>query len=334
MDYDVVGLGNPLMDALTVVDDDHAVIRDLGLTRGTMCLVDAPEWQQAYERVRRNRVTLDAGGSCANTLATVGRLGGRALFCGQVGDDQMGHAYAAQLAEANGGHALHFSRDLATGKCLSIISPVDAERTMMTHLGAAIRLAALPEAFRTALTRARIAHFTGYELLDDVMSARVFEAGISAADAGAIVSFDAADPFVVSAARDRMWEFLRRTTSVLFLNADEARGLVGEDPHDAVLRIADTLKPKVVVVKMGSKGSLVWSAGEVHHITAERVAAVDTTGAGDSYAAGFLFGLARDWPVLHCAALGNAVAALTVAQVGATFKDRQALAERARSSAP
>lgn len=327
MSVDVAGLGNALMDALAVVDDDHALASELGLVRGTMHLVDHAEWTAAYERVRRAHVTFDAGGSCANTVATVGRLGGSAVFCGQVGDDQMGHQYAAHMERANGAHALVFDPTRATGKCLSIISRQDAERTMLTDLGASIRLPHLPDAFTAALRTSSIAHFTGYELLDPGMRSLVFRGMGIAREAGARVSFDAADPFVVTGNRELTWEVLGRFVDIAFLNADEARSLTGEDPADAAARIAERAGLRLIVVKMGSQGSLLWHDGRVERVAARRVAAVDTTGAGDSYAGGFLYGLAHDWPPERCARLGAAVAALTVAQVGATVKDATQIAE-------
>ena len=121
MPWDVAGLGNALMDALVVVEDDR-ILDDLGLVRGTMHPVDHSSWQSAYERIRHLEVVFDSGGSCANTIATVGRLGGQAIYCGHVGDDQMGHLYASRIAEACGSHALQFSKTEHTGKCLSIIS--------------------------------------------------------------------------------------------------------------------------------------------------------------------------------------------------------------------
>ncbi len=314
------------MDALTIVDDDLALAAELGLVRGTMHPVDHAEWMAAYDRIRRHTVTFDSGGSCANTVATVGRLGGRALFCGQVGDDQMGHQYGSLMAKANGGHALVFEPKLATGKCLSIISGRDAERTMLTDLGAAIRLAALPAAFEVGLRATEIAHFTGYELLDPGMREHVFQAMGTAAEGGARVSFDAADPFVVAGNRDMVWDVLTRFVDIAFLNADEARGLTGEDPADAARAIAARADVHLIVIKMGGQGSLLYHDGHSERVGARRVAAIDTTGAGDSYAGGFLYGVAHGWEPRRCAQLGAAVAALTVSQVGATVKETSLLA--------
>lgn len=319
MPWDVAGLGNALMDALVVVDDD-SVLTELGLTRGTMHPVDHAAWQSAYERIKHLHVTFDSGGSCANTIATVGRLGGRALYCGQVGDDQMGHLYASRITEACGGHALHFSRTENTGKCLSIISRADAERTMLTDLGAAVRIEGLGK-FADDLRDARYCHFTGYTLLPGPMQAVALEGMRIAHAAGAAVSFDAADPFVVAAVRDLIWQVLEDYASIVFLNADEARQLTGEEPEAAVEIIANRARLDTVVVKLGSRGSLVRHRGETVHVGIRKVKAIDTTGAGDAYAGGFLFGLSQGWDALRCGQLGASVAALAVSQIGAVVRD-------------
>ncbi len=323
MNWDVAGLGNALMDALVVIDDD-GLLQDLGLTRGTMHPVNHVQWQHAYERIRHLEVTFDSGGSCANTVATVGRLGGQALYCGHVGDDQMGHMYASKMDEACGKHALRFSASENTGKCLSIISKNDAERTMLTDLGAAICLPELGE-FSDVLGNSSVAHFTGYTLLPGPMQAVALKAIRKADEGGALVSIDAADPFVVAAIRDLLWEVFEAHADVVFLNADEARQLTEEEPEDAIHTIAKRAKLHTVVVKLGSHGSLVWRNGELSTIGVHKVNAIDTTGAGDAYAGGFLYGLTRGWSATECGELGSAVAALTVSQIGAVVKDRESL---------
>jgi len=331
MVWDVAGLGNALVDALVVVEDD-ALLEELGLTRGTMHPVDDARWQEVYERVRHLGVTLDSGGSCANTLATVGHLGGRALYCGQVGDDAMGRLYAERIEQACGGHALRVSSVAPTGKCLSIISGRDAERTMLTDLGAAVHLSELGD-FAGALQQARFAHFTGYTLLDGPTRPVALEAMRTAGRAGAILSLDTADPFVVYTIRDLLWEVIEQHVDVLFVNAEEARGLTDEEPERAILRLAER-HVGIVVVKLGARGSLVHHEGVVHHVDAWRVRAIDTTGAGDTYAGAFLYGLSRGWDVERCGQLASRVAALTVSQIGAVVKDRAALAEALRAIAP
>ncbi len=324
MTWDVAGLGNAIMDALVVLDDD-SLIGELGLTRGTMHPVDHDRWQEVYEHIRLHKVTFASGGSCANTIATVGHLGGQALYRGQVGDDQMGHMYASLIEQACGQHSLAFSKESTTGKCLSIISKSDAERTMLTDLGASIHLPGLGD-FTGALNATKVAHFTGYTLLGGPMKETVLSAMGLAKQAGAIVSLDAADPFVVHEIRDTFWSVLKEFADVVFLNEEEARSLAQlDDPEAACRAIATQAGLATAVVKLGSKGSLVLHGDELVRVPIFKVEAVDTTGAGDAYAGGYLYGLSRGWSPTHCGALATRVAALTVAQIGAVVQDRKAL---------
>lgn len=325
MAYDVAGLGNALMDALVVIDDESFLQR-LHLDRGTTHMVDHDGWERAYSDVRQLKVTFDSGGSCANTVATVGLLGGRAIFCGQVGDDQMGRMYGDALTKACGQHALLTTKAQATGKCLSIISKSDAERTMITDLGAAISLAEIGP-FQQLLQGSKIGHFEGYMLIDPTSREMVVGAMRLAHQHGGRVSLDVSDPHVVQSITEELREIVRAHVDVVFLNAEEARALTGQDPDQAVHTVADGLGVQTVVVKRGGQGSLVRHGGDLYVIPARSVKAIDTTGAGDAYAGGFLFGLSQGWTADRCGALASAVAALTVSQIGAVVKDRIALDE-------
>lgn len=324
MPYDVAGLGNALMDALIVVDHADAVLSKMGLVRGTMHLVDHASWQEAFDALREHGVVLESGGSCANTIATMGRLGSQAIYCGQTGDDELGRVYAERMTEACGGHALRVAAGEPTGKCLSIVAREDAERTMLTDLGAAVAMPDLGP-FEAVLDEARLAHFTGYTLLEGPMRGVTLEAMRRAKAAGAEISLDVADPFVVPAIRDLLWDVLDRYVDVVFLNAEEARALTEQSPEHAVDTVAEQANVDTVVVKLGARGSLVRRAGEVHRIEARLVPAVDTTGAGDAYAGGFLHGRLLGWTPDRCGALGSAVAARTVSQLGAVVRDTEAL---------
>ncbi|MCB9682933.1 MAG: adenosine kinase [Alphaproteobacteria bacterium] len=324
MAWDVAGLGNALMDALVVVEDADRLLDELGLIRGTMHPVDHAEWQAVYDRVQDRGVTLESGGSCANTIATVGRLGARAVYCGQVGDDELGRVYAARMQEACGGHALRVASGLATGKCLSIVSASDAERTMVTDLGASVLLPELG-GFADTLGAARIAHFTGYTMLGGPML-DVAMSGLRAAKAGGtLVSIDVADPFVVNEIRDRLWHVIDSFADVVFLNAEEARALTDQIPEHAAERIASEANVRTVVVKLGARGSIVVQDGKRYEIGVHPVKAVDTTGAGDAYAGGFLYGMLHGWDPASAGNLASAVAAATVGQLGAVVKDATTL---------
>jgi len=322
---DLAGVGNALMDALVVVDSD-AVLGDLHLARGTTHMVDHDSWERAYDAVRQLKVTFDSGGSCANTVATVGLLGGDAVFCGQVGDDQMGRMYGAKLDETCGRHALKITRTAATGKCLAIISQADAERTMVTDLGAATSMHDLGE-FVDTLRGSRIGHFEGYMLTDPVAKDMVVEAMKAVHAGGGLVSLDVNDPFVIAVLGDTLHQVISDHVDVVFLNEEEARALTQLDPEPSVRKIASEHKVRTVIVKMGRKGSLIMHEGELHRIGIRKVTAIDTTGAGDAYAGGYLFGLSRGWSPDRCGELAAAVAALTVSQIGAVVKDRVALEE-------
>jgi len=326
---DVAGLGNALVDALVRIDDDR-VLGELELTRGQMHPVDHRRWHVAFDHVSRFGTEVQSGGSCANTLATLGFLGANVCFAGQVGEDQMGHLYAARMHEACGTHALRFTRATSTGKCLAIISPGDAERTMLTDLGAAVLLEDLGD-FEAVIRSARVLHTEGYLLLGEPMRSRVFEAIAIARQAGTLVSLDVSDPFVARAVGDAMWEVIGGS-DIVFLNADEASVLGDGTPERALARISETAR--TVALKLGSRGSLVKHEGRLYPALAQRVEAVDTTGAGDAYAAGYLYGWLQGWDPTRAATLAAAVAALTVSQVGAVFRDRAALAATVARHAP
>ena len=328
MSWDVAGLGNALMDALLVLEKDD-ILDELGLNRGAMNPVGDARWVEIYGHLRGHEIILDSGGSCANAIATVGRLGGQAIYCGHVGDDEMGRLYARLMTEACGAHALRFTSSAATGKCLSIISAKDAERTMVTDLGAAIRLPELGD-FGQTIDKSRVVHFTGYTLLDDPMRQVVLEAMERSSKVGATISIDAADPFVILVIKDLLWDLLERYADICFLNAEEAQKLTDEPEEKAIHTIAERAGVGTVVVKLGSRGSLILHHGELHQIAVHPVKAVDTTGAGDTYAGAYLYGITSGWDVTHSGRLASIVAAMTVGQVGAVVKDaeklRQALA--------
>ncbi len=326
MSWDVVGIGNALMDALVVVDDAPALLEELGLVRGTMTPVDHAAWQQAHDRLANLGVVYDSGGSCANTIATLGRLGAKAMYRGQVGDDSLGRLYTERMNEACGAHALHVHPDAPTGKCLSIIDRRDAERTMLTDLGAAVHLSELGP-FEEAVRTAKIAHFTGYTLLDGPTHPMVMQGMRTARDAGVKVSLDAADPFVVHAIKDRLWHVIDAFCDIVFLNAEEARALTELAPEDAGARIAAEARVETVVVKLGARGSMVHTGGRTIRVGIHTVEAVDTTGAGDAYAAGFLYGMVHGWTPEQSGELAAAVAAETVRHIGAVVRDRTVLAD-------
>lgn len=323
MNWDVVGLGNAIMDAVVQIESD-GLLSEVGLIRGTMHPVDNTGWLEVFERVKHLDHALESGGSCANTISTLGRLGAHVTYRGQVGDDSLGSIYADRLTDSCGGHHLVVKPGGATGKCLSVVSKADAERTMITDLGAAVELGTL-DGYDGILGATKIGHFEGYTLLDGPTVTIAERAMGIVQEAGGIVSLDASDPFVIHAQKERFWDFLERYVDIVFLNAEEARALTDHDPEHAAAVVAERAGVSVVVVKLGGSGSIVYHDGRAWRIPVERVPAIDTTGAGDAYAGGFLFGWLNGWGAERSGKLASAVAAATVSQMGAVVKDNARL---------
>jgi sugar/nucleoside kinase (ribokinase family) len=321
MACDVFGLGNALVDAL-VVTDDLELVRRHGLQRGTMHLVSDERWRAVYSEVPSDQVELHPGGSGANSVSMVAMLGGDSTFCGLVGSDVLGQTYAERLGEIMGHHYLRTRDDVATGKCLSIISSADAERTMLTDLGGAMELgpAELPV---EAVEKATWLHLTGYLFTGGQMGDAAMLALDRALHAGTRISFDVADAFVIQHCRDTVEKVIRDYADVVFMNEEEARMLAGGDAAEAVHKVGAWVD--TAVVKLGKRGSIIKKGDTIVPIEAVSVDAVDTTGAGDAYAGGFLYGLARGWQLEACGHLASAVAGLTVSQVGGVVRDRDKL---------
>jgi len=317
MQFEVAGLGNALVDALVQVDDD-AILEELGLTKGTMHPVDHERWTEVYERVKGHGVEIHPGGSCANTVATLAMLGSSSILCGQVGEDQFGRRYAGQMVDICGDHSIRFSSDGNTGKCLSIISTTDAERTLVTDLGAAVHLSGL-EKFAERIRESKLLHVTGYLFLGGPMAQVAWDAMDLAKELNVPISVDVADPFVVSAGRDEMWRALREYADIAFLNEDEAFALTGMRGEDAVKAVAEVVD--IAVVKLGKSGSLIRTNGKTWRVGIHATDAVDTTGAGDTYAAGYLHGWLKGWDPDKAGDLGARLASLTVSQIGAVCRD-------------
>ena len=323
--YDVAGLGNALVDALVLMDEAE-FLASQNITRGQMTPVDDARWRSIHDQLQHHGVEIQSGGSCGNTIAGLGLLGASAIYAGQVGDDELGRLFADRMNEACGQHALSWSRKVATGKCLSIVSSVDAERTMLTDLGAAVTMDGLGT-FDEVIRNSRIVHITGYLLLGEPMASRAEEAMAIGVQEQIPVSLDVADPFVVHTVRDRMWASIEEFVDIVFMNEEEAKALTGTDDLDAAIEaVADVVD--TVVMKLGSKGSVVMHRGERFEAGVFPVDAVDTTGAGDAYAAGFLYGYVNGWDPRRSAELGARVASMTVGQLGAVVRD----ADRLRSA--
>ncbi len=330
MSVDVFGLGNALVDALVVLDE-RALLDEHALDRGTMHLVDDDRWHRVYDGVPKAGVAIHPGGSCANSVSTFARLGGEATFCGLVGTDDLADRYDQGLADVLGGHHLRRRPDAPTGKCLSLVSDADAQRTMITDLGTAMQLRP-DEVPLDAVAGASWLHITGYLFTGGAMGDAALAALARAREAGTRVSFDLGDTFVIDHFREAVDHVIDEFADLVFMNEDEGRALAGADPERSLDQLG--ARAEIVVLKLGRRGSVIRRGAETFPVDARLVEAVDTTGAGDSYAGSFLFGMSRGWPLQACGDLASAVAARTVSQMGAVVRDATALIDLRDEIAP
>ena len=317
---DVVAIGNALVDVIASGDDSF--LAEQGLVKGSMALVEPGEAERLY-RAMGPAVEV-SGGSAANTMAGLASLGSRAAFIGRVADDQLGEVFAHDLRAAgvafDPGQMDHGAGP--TGRSLIVVSP-DAQRTMSTLLGAAAELgpADVDEAL---VAQAEITYLEGY-LFDRPPAREAFEKAVAVAHgAGRRVAVSLSDSFCVARFRDEFLALVESGADVLFGNEEELRLLCGTDDPDDALAEVERYCPLVVMTR-GAAGSTVVAGGRHHHVEAVPVArVVDTTGAGDLYAAGFLHGLVRDLDPGVCARLGAAAAAEVISHLGARPETRLA----------
>jgi len=311
-ELDVLGIGNALVDVLSHESEDF--VRQHGLMKGTMQLVDEARSAALYAAMGPGIEV--SGGSAANTLVGVASFGARAHYIGRVRDDQLGEVFRHDLRSIGVGYATAAATSgPATGRCLIVVTP-DAQRTMSTYLGASARLGPA-DVEKAVIERARIVYLEGY-LFDPPEAQEAFRvaAGIAHA-AGRKVALTLSDPFCVDRHRVAFRELVEHHVDVLVANEAEICSLYEVRDFDTALaRVRG--HAEVAALTRSERGSVVVAGDAVHVIPADRVdAVVDTTGAGDLYAAGFLVGLSRGLPLPVCGRLGSLAAAEVISHVGA-----------------
>ena len=309
---DVVGIGNAIVDVLVHADD--AFLAEHGLTKGAMALVDAARAEFLYARMGPGVEV--SGGSAANTLAGLAALGGRAAFIGKVRDDQLGSVFVHDI-RASG---VRFDTAAAasgapTARCLIVVTP-DGQRTMSTYLGACVELGP-GEVDDDLIAAAEIAYLEGY-LWDPPEAKRAFRKALRIAHAhGRRVALSLSDSFCVDRHREEFLDLVAGHVDILFANQMEIMSLYRVDDFDSALQHV-RLHCEVAALTRSEKGSVVVANDEVHIVDAHPVdKVIDTTGAGDLYAAGFLYGLTRGWGLDRCARLGGLAAAEVISHIGA-----------------
>jgi sugar/nucleoside kinase (ribokinase family) len=311
-DHDVVGIGNAIVDIIGRCDDTFLAAH--GRSKGSMQLVDAVTVERLYDAMGPGIEI--SGGSAANTVAGVASFGGKAGFIGKTAEDQFGQVFRHDIRAAGVTFETPPAADgEPTGRSLILVTP-DGQRTMNTYLGVSPQLGG-GEVDADLIRSARILYLEGY-LFDRPQAKAAFrQAAEIAAHAGRQVALTLSDPFCVDRHRAEFLELVRKSVDILFANEAEVMSLYETQSFDAAAERAraDT---KLAALTRSEKGSVILSDGKPIAIAAAPVAkVVDTTGAGDLYAAGFLFGVARAMDLEAAGKLGSLAAAEVISHVGA-----------------
>ena len=311
-ELDVVGIGNALVDVLSHADEDEVTRQ--GLVKGTMHLVDETRARTLYEAMGPG-VEM-SGGSAANTVVGVASFGGRAHYVGKVRDDQLGEVFGHDLRATGVGYDTpQATSGPPTGRCLILVTP-DAQRTMSTFLGASVRLGPA-DVDRRLITRGKILYLEGY-LFDPPEAQEAFRAAAAIAhEAGRKVALTLSDPFCVERHRAAFLDLVEHHVDILFANELEICALYQVHDFDAAVPHVRG-HCELAALTRSAKGSLLVNGDRAHVVRAHPVeAVVDTTGAGDLYASGVLYGLAQGLDLPTCGRLGSLAAAEVIAHVGA-----------------
>ena len=308
----VIGIGNALTDMLVNLKTDE-VLSQYKLAKGSMSLVDTTLQTEISKSVAGLPYSLSLGGSAGNTIRAMARLGTEVGFIGKVGEDTTGDFYIQALTNL-GIEPVVFRGEEKSGKCVSLVSP-DGERTLVTHLGAALELEA---------TEIEPSIFEGYDCLYVegylVQNHELIEkAAATAKQCGLKVAIDLASFNVVAENLEFLRRLVKEYVDIVFANEDEAKTFTCEgNPVNALQQISEMCE--LAVVKIGTKGALIKQGSEVVHVGIMAAAKrVDTTGAGDFYAAGFMAGLCEGLTLRQCGTIGAITAGKVIEVVGTTF---------------
>lgn len=304
----VLGLGNALVDMMTSMEND-SLLTALKLPKGSMTLVDKDFSDKIYQATSTLFRSMTSGGSAANTIHGLANLGIPVSFIGKVGRDEMGNFFRHDM-EKNAIQPFLLDSDTDSGVAVALISP-DSERTFATFLGAAVELTAddlSPEIFR----KHHVLHIEGYLVQNHDL---IRTAVKMAKENHLIVSLDMASYNVVEANLDFLREILAEYVDIVFANEEEARAFTGKEALEAL----DDLKEicSIAVVKVGSQGSYIAQDETLIHVGAKPAEVIDTTGAGDLYASGFLFGLVTGYSLEDCGETGALLAGNVIEVIGA-----------------
>ncbi len=306
----VVGAGAALVDLILEESDDF--LKQMGSEKGGMTLVEKEHIESSLSN-SSNQAKVVPGGSACNTLVGVSKLGGKAHMVGRCGEDSFFEIFKKGM-DASGVKTSLANSDTSTGRVLSVVTP-DAQRTMFTFLGAAAMLSA-DDIVEEDFAKAGIIHLEGYLLFNQPVVEKILDIK---RNSKAKLSLDLASFEVVNATRDYVNQIIPEHVDILIANEDEAKAFTGKEEEEALTQLKDLAE--IAVVKLGARGALISHNGKTHVTEANKVKALDTTGAGDLWAAGFLYGLTQDMNIANAANLGAKVASEVVQVMGASIPE-------------
>ncbi len=310
--FDVTAIGNAIVDVLAQADD--ALLAEHNLAKGAMSLIDATDAERLYKIMGPGVEA--SGGSAANTIAGIAALGGRTAYIGKVGDDQLGGVFTHDIRAVGVTYDTPpLTEGLSTARCLIFVTP-DAQRTMQTFLGATTQLTP-GDVNLDYVTGSKVLYLEGY--LWDLPRAKeaMRNAAIKAREAGVKVAFTTSDAFCVDRFRDEFIELINNHVDILFANETEILSLYQVNSFDEALQRVRG-HAEISALTRSEKGSVIVNGDEMHVIDAEKgVKVIDTTGAGDAYAAGFLYAYTQGCDLATCGKLGGIMAAEVISHYGA-----------------
>ena len=308
----IIGLGNALVDIIVFIDKDE-LLEKLDLPKGSMQLVDIEKSSMIRKVCEHLPSSFASGGSAANTIYGLAKLGVETSFIGKIGKDDYGRIFKEDLEKSNIKPVL-LSSDTLSGRAVALISP-DRERTFATHLGAAIELNA-DDLHKDHFSGHDIFHIEGYIVQNNELLEKAVKL---AKENGMDISLDLASYNVVEDNLEFLRYIVKEYVDIVFANEEESKSFTGKEPLEALSELAEFCR--IAVVKIGKEGSLIKSGEDVFHIDAIDVELVDTNGAGDIYAAGFLYGLSRGWSLDKCGKAGAILAGKIIEISGARLDE-------------
>ena len=309
--YDVLGIGNAIVDVLAKTDD--AFLAKHNLPKGGMILIDTDQANTLYGEMGPAQET--SGGSAANTIAGLAALGGSTAYVGKVADDELGEIFAHDImAQGVNFETPRCKSGTPTARCFVLVTP-DAERTMNTYLGACVELGP-DDIMEDQISSAKVVYLEGY-LWDPPQAKEAFLKAMKIAHgAGRKVALSLSDSFCVGRYREEFLDLVENHVDILFANEDEIKALYETDDFNTAMNNVRT-SVDVAALTRGAEGATIVNGLSEVHVKADAVELEDTTGAGDLYAAGFLYGYTRGMDMEKCGQIAAMCAAEIISHVGA-----------------